>query len=92
MACILLYMIGFGECYVRTGNTIALQTKTAEYLRSRVLGNSFMLSRAVGALSVALTGILIDFTNFTLGMSVVAVIASLFILSGLMHTTFRTQN
>ncbi len=72
----LLILIGMGSSYVWTGNSIILQNRTAEHLRSRVLGNNFMIRRAVGAMAVILAGLLIEATNFTIGMLCVAMIVS----------------
>jgi len=82
-ACVMLFAIGFGECFSRTGNTIMLQTRTPENLRSRVMGNTFMFSRAMGALAVASVGILIDYTSFTIGMSMVGVVVAIAVMASL---------
>ncbi len=69
----LLFFIGLGCAYVWTGNTIILQNEVAEHLRSRVLGNSFMMTRAVGAASVVIAGFVVERTDFVSGMTAVAV-------------------
>jgi hypothetical protein len=89
LAMISLFIIGFGECFARTGNIITLQTKTPENLRSRVLGNTFMISRATGAIAVACAGLLIDQTNFTVGLIMVALFATLVIILGLVIKKYR---
>lgn len=68
-----LFLIGLASAYVWTGNTIILQNKTAEHLRSRVLGNSFMMTRAVGAFAVVIAGLIVEQTDFAMGMAAVAV-------------------
>lgn len=82
-ACVMLFAIGFGECFSRTGHTIMLQARTPENLRSRVMGNTFMFSRAVGALAVASAGILIDYTSFTIGMVFIGGIVAFIVSVGL---------
>lgn len=51
-----LFFLGLSSPFVWTANTIVLQKRTPEGLRSRVLGNSFMISRALGAISVVAVG------------------------------------
>ncbi|MEM8649844.1 MAG: MFS transporter [Pseudomonadota bacterium] len=75
----LLVLIGMGSAYVWTGNTIILQTRTAEHLRSRVLGNNFMMTRAVGAVAVILVGLLVEATDFTIGMLSVAAVVTVLV-------------
>ena len=67
-----LFLIGLASAYVWTGNTIILQNKVAEHLRSRVLGNSFMMTRAIGALAVAVAGVVVEETGFVVGMMAIA--------------------
>lgn len=90
LALTLLFIVGFGECFTRTGNFITLQTKTPEHLRSRVLGNTFMFNRAVGALAVVSTGLLIDMTSFTTGFIGIAIFALLAMGCGLLAKQNRT--
>ncbi|MEM8654860.1 MAG: MFS transporter [Pseudomonadota bacterium] len=72
-----LFSIGLFCAYVWTGNTIILQAKIAEHLRSRVLGNSFMMTRAVGALAVIVAGFVVEKTGFAMGMSAIAIFVAL---------------
>ena len=74
----LLFLIGMGSSYVWTGNSIILQNRTAEHLRSRVLGNNFMIRRAVGAVAVILVGLLVEATDFTIGMLSIGAVVSIF--------------
>ena len=74
----LLVLIGMGSSSIWTGNLIILQNRTPEHLRSRVLGNNFMIRRAVSAVAVILVGLLVDATDFTIGMLSVAVVVSIF--------------
>ena len=75
----LLVLIGMGSAYVWTGNSIILQNRTAEHLRSRVLGNNFMMTRAVGAVAVILVGLLVEATDFTIGMLSVAAVVTVLV-------------
>ncbi len=75
----MLVLIGFSSAYVWTGNSIVLQNKTAEHLRSRVLGNSFMMTRAMGAMSVVLAGALVEQTDFATGLVSVAVFVAVLV-------------
>lgn len=71
-----LFLIGLGSSYIWTGNNIILQNRTPEHLRSRVLGNSFMLTRAIGAIAVVVTGLVVEQTGFVTGMIAVAVLVA----------------
>ncbi|WP_299356739.1 MFS transporter [uncultured Shimia sp.] len=68
MAC--LCLIGVGTTFVLAGNNVILQNRTPEHLRSRVLGNSFMLSRTLGALAVISVGFLVEATDFGLSFAI----------------------
>ncbi len=63
LAC--LYLIGVATTYVLAGNNVILQNRTPEHLRSRVLGNSFMLSRTIGALAVIGVGFVTEVSDFS---------------------------
>ncbi|WP_299285944.1 hypothetical protein [uncultured Tateyamaria sp.] len=78
-----LFCLGLGSSYIWTGNNIVLQNPTPEHLRSRVLGNSFMLTRAIGAISVVLTGLVIEQVGFVSGMFAVAVAVACLVPSAL---------
>jgi len=91
LACGGLYLLGFGESFIRTSNTIILQIKTPEKLRSRVLGNTFMLSRATGAIAVAAVGFAVEYSNFTIGMSGVAVAVFVFVSIGMLLVYFTNK-
>ena len=72
LAVISLFLLGFGCSYITTGNSIILQNQTPEHMRSRVLGNTLMISRAAGALSVMVVGLLADAKGFAVSMTVTA--------------------
>ena len=72
-----LFLIGLASAYVWTGNTVILQNRTPEHLRSRVLGNSFMMTRAIGALAVVIAGSVVEQTDFAFGMMAVAVFVAI---------------
>ena len=59
-ASVMLLVIGFCCSQLMTGSNIVLQNKVPENYRSRVLGNSFMITRAFGAVSVVVVGVAID--------------------------------
>ena len=71
------FLLGIFCGFVWTGNMIVLQNRTPEHLRSRVLGNNFMINRTLGAASVALCGIAVDATGMTGGMLSVAVFVAI---------------
>jgi MFS family permease len=69
VAVLSLFLLGLGGSYILTGNSIILQNRTPEHMRSRVLGNNLMLSRAAGALSVLCVGFLVDAQSIAIGMT-----------------------
>jgi MFS family permease len=71
-----LFLTGLSCSYVLTGNSIILQNRTPEHMRSRVLGNNVMLFRGVGAVSVLGVGLLVDTAGFVIAMTTAAVIAA----------------
>ncbi|EDZ48022.1 transporter, putative [Rhodobacterales bacterium Y4I] len=75
----LLFVLGLSSPFVWTANTIVLQNQTSEGLRSRVLGNSFMISRATGAMAVAAVGILSDWIGLSYAMCATAVFVAVLI-------------
>ena len=76
----LLFCLGLCSPFVWTANTIILQTQTPEAMRSRVLGNSFMVSRAVGAIAVSVVGILADLYGLTEAMIIVGTLVFILIV------------
>lgn len=80
-ACLIIGCAGYLSSWVWTGNAIILQDRTPENLRSRILGNNFMLSRAVGALSVAAAGALAEATDFAYGFWIVTLVSALLVLT-----------
>lgn len=70
-------LIGYGCGFTWTGNTVILRSRTPEHLRSRVLGNSFMLTRAIGAVAVAATGFAVEIFGVPSGMGFAAALAAL---------------
>jgi predicted MFS family arabinose efflux permease len=75
VAMFLLFAMGLANSYIVAGNSIILQTRTPEHMRSRVLGNNFMLARAAGAFSVLCVGLLAD----KLGLEAAMFAAALFV-------------
>jgi MFS family permease len=67
-----LFLLGLGCNYVTAGNSIILQARTPDQMRSRVLGNNLMMARAAGALSVLGIGVLADARGFAVAMTVAA--------------------
>lgn len=72
LALIALFLLGFGCAYVMTDNSIILQNRTPEHMRSRVMGNNLMLVRATGALAVLGTGLLVDAKGIPVAMTTAA--------------------
>ncbi len=90
-AMIMLFLLGFGCSYVTTGNVIVLQNRTPEAQRSRVLGNNFMMSRAMGAIALIVAGFAIERFGFTYGMLVPAVFSAGLLLLALARWQARTS-
>ncbi|MEM7068256.1 MAG: MFS transporter [Pseudomonadota bacterium] len=80
VAVLSFFILGFGCGFVSTGSIVVLQTRTAENLRSRVLGNSFMLSRTIGAFAVLITGAMIDYSDFPTGLISIAILVAVLTL------------
>jgi MFS family permease len=77
LAMISLFLLGFGGSYVVTGNSVILQNRTPEHMRSRVLGNNLMMSRATGAISVLFVGLLADAQGFAVAMTAAALLVGI---------------
>lgn len=77
LALVFLFLLGFGGSYVVTGNSIILQNRTPEHMRSRVLGNNLMMSRATGAVSVLIVGLLADAQGFAVAMTSAALLVGI---------------
>ncbi len=69
----LVFLLGVAAGFVWTGNMVILQNRTPEHLRSRVLGNNFMVNRTLGAVSVVLCGLSVDAFGLANGMLAAAV-------------------
>jgi hypothetical protein len=63
------FLLGLGTSYVTTGVSIILQNRTPEHMRSRVMGNNLMLTRAMGAFAVLGVGLLVDAHGFVVAMT-----------------------
>ncbi len=77
LALISFFLLGFGCAYVLTGNSIILQNRTPEHMRSRVLGNNMMMFRGIGAVSVLGVGLLVDARGFAVAMPAAALCVAL---------------
>ncbi|MGC1498329.1 MAG: MFS transporter [Sulfitobacter sp.] len=90
----MLFAIGFTSAFVWSGNNIILQNKIPEHLRSRVLGNNFMLTRAIGAIAVIISGFLVDVYDFPTAMIALVgiVLVALFVFRSLKSTSTTQSN
>ncbi len=69
LALICFFLMGFAGSFVTAGNSIILQTRTPEQMRSRVLGNNLMMSRGAGAVALLCVGPVVDAQGFGVAMT-----------------------